>query len=152
MRWTNLDLTCIYFFNKLTHHYFKFSPSICNQLCEFFSIFGPVRFASAQLALSPPFSLPDVISPPTDVITPPHRVIRPSHWAKMSLLSLLHLSAMLYHIASPLKLKLKYWIRTTATDYPLWTVWLPPSTVIKRSSQHWSLSPPLNRISISLSH
>jgi hypothetical protein len=39
---------------------------------------------------------------------------------------------MLYPIASPLESKLKYWICTTAADYPPWTAWLPLSTATKK--------------------
>jgi hypothetical protein len=63
-------------------------------------------------------------------------------------LPLLHLPATLRSIASPLKLKLKHWIRTSATDHPPCTTWLPPSTAIKRSPQPCPLSISLNRVSI----
>jgi hypothetical protein len=76
MRWTKLGLTCIYFLkNKLTHHCFKSSPSICMNWIDrvdFLHIFDPIRFASVQLASSPPFSLPGAASPTIDVATSYH--------------------------------------------------------------------------------
>jgi hypothetical protein len=39
-----------------------------NQLCEFSLFFDLVRFASIQPALSPPFLLPGVTSPPVDLV------------------------------------------------------------------------------------
>jgi hypothetical protein len=47
---------------------------------------------------------------------------------------------MLHPIAPLLKPKLKYWICTTTTDHPPRTIWLQPSTTIKRSSQSEPLS------------
>jgi hypothetical protein len=106
-----------------------------NRSRGFSLFFSPVRFASTQLASSPPIPFPSVASPLADVITPPHCVTLPSHWVKMSSLPSLHLPATLCSVASPLEPKLKHWIRTTATGYPPRTARLPPSTVIKRSSQ-----------------
>jgi hypothetical protein len=64
-----------------THRCFKSSPSICtqqlNQLHGFTSFFGSVRFASTQLASSPPFSLPGSASPPADIDILPRRVTLP---------------------------------------------------------------------------
>jgi hypothetical protein len=83
MRWTKLYLICIYFKKYiLTHHCFNFSSSIWNSWIDrviFFSFFGSVRFASAQLGSSPPFLLPSVVSPPVDIVTPSHRFTLPSH-------------------------------------------------------------------------
>jgi hypothetical protein len=98
--------------------------------------------------LSPPFPLPSAASPLADVTTLPPYVMLPSHGAKTSLLPSLHLFAMLHPVASPLKPKLKHWIRTTTTGHPPQTARLPPSTAIKRSSQPWQLSTPLYRIFI----
>jgi uncharacterized membrane protein len=47
-------------------------------MCIFF-IFGSVRFVSVQLASSPPFPLPGVVSPSTDVVIPSRHVTLPSH-------------------------------------------------------------------------
>jgi hypothetical protein len=63
----------------------------------------------------------------------------------MSSMPLLHISTTLHPVASPLKPKSMYWIHTTVAGHPLQTVQLPSSTAIKRLSQSWSLSPPLNR-------
>jgi hypothetical protein len=103
---------------------------------------------SAQLASSPPFPLPSVISPLINVATPLLHVTLPSHWAKTSSLPPLHLSATLHPVTYPLEPKSKHWIRTTATGHPPRTVRLPPSTSIKRLSQPWPFFPPLNRVSI----
>jgi hypothetical protein len=62
----------------------------------------------ALLALSHPFPLPDVASPPVDVAMPLRRVMLPSHGAKTSLLPLLNLSATLRPVASPLEPKLNH--------------------------------------------
>jgi hypothetical protein len=157
MRWIKLYLTCICILKKfkLTHHCFKSSLSICNNWIDrvsFFLFFGPTRFVSAQLVSSPPFPLP--VSPLLR-LTSLRCVVLPFHRVKMSLLSSLHLSAMLRPVASSLEPKLKHWICTTSASHPPRTVShpprtvrLPPSTTIKISSQSWSLSPPLNRISI----
>jgi hypothetical protein len=51
--------------------------------------------------------------------------------SKTSSLASLHLSATLCLVTSPLKPKLKHWIRTTAAGYPPQTTRLPPSTAIK---------------------
>jgi hypothetical protein len=110
--------------------------------------FGQVRFASIQLASSPPFPLPGAVSPPINVITPPRRVTLPSYWAKMSSLPPLHLSATLHPVAFPLESKLKHSIHITVIGYSPQTVRLSFCAVIKRSSQPWPLSPPLNRVSI----
>jgi hypothetical protein len=48
-----------------------------NRLREFSLIFDSVRFVSAQLMLSPPFSLCGAASPLVDVATPPHHVTLP---------------------------------------------------------------------------
>jgi hypothetical protein len=127
----------------------------------------PTRVASS---LSPP----GAISPPADIVMPPRRVTLHSHWAKMSTLTPLHLPAMirpitspldpkskywihapnvghpplLRPVASPLKSKLKYWIHTPTAGHPPQTAYLPPSTAIKKSSQPWSMFPPLDRVSI----
>jgi hypothetical protein len=77
MRWTKLDLTCIYFQKiKLTHCYFKSSP-----------------FIYSSWIFTVPCS--DSASPLTDVAIPPHRITIPSHRGKTSLLSPLHLSVTL---------------------------------------------------------
>jgi hypothetical protein len=83
-------------------------------VCIFFN-FPSVRFASAQLTSSPLFFLPGAASTPSDVATPLHRVTLPFHVVKMSSLLPLHLLSTLHLVVSPLKLKLKYWIYTTAT-------------------------------------
>jgi hypothetical protein len=103
---------------------------------------------SAQLTLSPPFPLPGAASPLFDIAMLPHRATIPSHKAKTSSLPPLHLLATLHPVTSPLELELKHWIHTIATGHPPWTVRLPPSNPIKRSSQPWLLSPPLNHVSI----
>jgi hypothetical protein len=110
-----------------------------NHPCGPSSFFGLVRFTPAQLVSSPPFSLPGATSPLANVITPSRHVMLPFHWAKTSSLPPLHFTATLYTVASPLKPKLKQWIRTTVIGYPPWTAWLPPSTALKRSSKPWSL-------------
>jgi hypothetical protein len=119
-----------------------------NRSREFSSFLCPVRFMLAQSTMSPPFPLPGAASPLAIVVTPPHHVTLPPHWAKMSLLPPLHLPATLCSIASPLEPKLMHWNRTTTTGYPPRTAKLSPSTAIKRSSQPWPLSPPLNCVSI----
>jgi hypothetical protein len=48
----------------------------------------------------------------------------------------------------PLEPKPMHWIHTITVGHPPWIAQLPPSTLIERSSQLWSLSPPLNRVSI----
>jgi hypothetical protein len=68
-----------------------------------------------------------------DIVTPPLYVTFPSHGANTSSLTLLHLSTTLHPIVPPLEVKSKHWIRTTG--HPSQTVWLPPSTAIKRSYQ-----------------
>jgi hypothetical protein len=68
--------------------------------------------------------------------------------SKMSSLASFYLSAMLCPVVSSLKSKLKHWIHTTAAGHPSRTARLPPFTTIKKSSQSWSLSPSLNRVSI----
>jgi hypothetical protein len=98
----------------------------------FYLFFEPVRFMSAQLALSLHFPLLGATSPPADVVTPPRRVTFPFYWAKISSLLPLHLSATLCLIASPLEQKLKHWICTTAACYPLHTIRLSPSITIKK--------------------
>jgi hypothetical protein len=45
---------------------------VANRPCEFSSFYALVRFASAQLASSPPFPLPGSAYPLTDVTTPCH--------------------------------------------------------------------------------
>jgi hypothetical protein len=65
-----------------------------------FFIFGPVRFALAQLTSSPPFLLSGVASPPIDIATPLCRVALRSHGAKTSSLLPLHLPATLRPVAS----------------------------------------------------
>jgi hypothetical protein len=97
---------------------------------------------------SPPFPIPGAASHLADVTTLPRRVTLPFYGIKISLLLLLHLLSTLRPVTSPFELKSKHWIRTPATSYPPWTAWLPPSTAIKRSPQPWSLSPPLNCVSI----
>jgi hypothetical protein len=92
-----------------------------------------------------PFSLSGATSHSIDVATPLWRVTLSSHGAKMSSMSLLHISTTLHSVASPLEPKLMYWIHTTAAGHPLQITRLPSSTAIKRSSQSWSLFPPLNR-------
>jgi hypothetical protein len=52
--------------------------------------------------VSPLFLLLSDASPPTDVVMTSHCVTLPSYEAKMSSLALLHLSATLHHVASPL--------------------------------------------------
>jgi hypothetical protein len=79
-----------------------------NQLREFYSFFGSVKFASVQLVLSPPFPIPGAAYPLADVATPLRRAMLPSHRANTSSLPLLYLSAMLHPIASPLELKPKH--------------------------------------------
>jgi hypothetical protein len=58
MRWTKLDLTCIYFFKKLTHHYFKSSPSICSSWIDRVNFFWPNKIHISPTGvvsfLSPP--------------------------------------------------------------------------------------------------
>jgi hypothetical protein len=82
-----------------------------NRLREFSSFFVPVRIVSTQLTSSHPFPLLGVASRLTDVVTLPLRVTVPSHWAKMSSLPSLHLSATLCPAALSLESKLKHWIR-----------------------------------------
>jgi hypothetical protein len=96
----------------------------------FFLFFGLIRFVSAQLTSFPHFPLSAASSLP-DIVTQPHRVMLPFHWAKMSALSLLHLSATLFPVAFPLEAKLKYWIHTTVAGYPPRTARLPIFTAIK---------------------
>jgi hypothetical protein len=79
---------------------------------------------------------------------PSRCVTLPSHGDKMSSLHPLHFLAMLHPVTSPLESKLKHWICTTAVGNPPQTARHPPSIVIKRSSQPWPLSPPLNRVSM----
>jgi hypothetical protein len=151
MRWIKLDLPCICFQKiKLTHCCFKSSPSICSSWIVHvdFLIFDPISFMLAQLALSHTFPLPGATSPLVDTTTPSHRVMLPFHWVKMSSLPPLHLSAMIYPVASPLEPKSKYWIRTTIAGHPFQTARPLPFTIIKRSSQSCSLSLPLNHFSI----
>jgi hypothetical protein len=132
------------------HMFFKNKSSlfICIWSHEFSLFFSPVRLASAQLMLFPPFSLPGVVSPPTNIVTPPCCVTLHSHWVKTSSLPLFYLLTTLCPVASPLEPKLKHLICTTAAGYFPRTTRLPSSTAIKRSSQPWPLSSPLNRISI----
>jgi hypothetical protein len=66
----------------------------------------------------------------------------------MSSLPLLHLLAMLHFVTSPLKLKQKDSIHITIAGDPPYIARLPPSTAIKRPSQPWPLSPPLNHVSV----
>jgi hypothetical protein len=70
-----------------------------------------------QLVSSPPFPLLGGTSPSANIAILPCRVTLPYHRVKMSSLSPLHLSAMLYLISSPLKLKSKLWIRTITTTH-----------------------------------
>jgi hypothetical protein len=49
-------------------------------------------------------------------------VTLPSHRFKTCSLPSLYLSVMLRPVTSPLKLKLKHLIHTTAVGHPLWTV------------------------------
>jgi hypothetical protein len=145
MRWTKLDLTCICL-KKLTHRYFKSTSSIYTSWIDrvsFFYFFSPVWFMSAQLTSSPSFSLLSVASPSADIATLSHRVTLPSHGANTSSLSILHLSTTLRSLASPLERKPKHWIDTITIGHPTRTARLWPSTAIKRSTQPWSLSPPL---------
>jgi hypothetical protein len=107
-----------------------------------------VRFVSAQLASSPPFPLYGADSPPADVVTPLRRVTLHSHRAKTNSLHPLHLLATLCPVASTLESKPKHWFYTTATSHSPQTAQLTPSTAIKNSSHPWSLSPPLNHVSI----
>jgi hypothetical protein len=128
MGWTKLDPICMYFFKKLTYHYFKSSIIICSNWIDrvsFICFFGPIRFTSIQLVSSPLFPLPDVA-------TSLRRVVLPSHEVKMSSLPPLHLLLILHPIASPLEPKLKHWIYTTTFDHPPQTARLSPSTAIKR--------------------
>jgi hypothetical protein len=98
---------------------------------------------------------------PTDIVSslfPPrcrlssgqrcHAVTLPFHGAKTSSLHPFHLLVTLRPVTSHLEPKLKHWIRTIAADHPPQTTRLSPSTAIKSSSQTWSLSPPLNHVSI----
>jgi hypothetical protein len=137
MRWIKLDLTytCLkkLLIVALNLHY----PQL-NRTREFSSFFRPVRFMSVQPTSSPPFPLPAVASPPVDVGTPPRHVTLPSHGVKTTSLPPLH------PVVSPLESKSKHWIHTTVIGHPPWTTRLPPSTVIKRSSQSWLFSPSLN--------
>jgi hypothetical protein len=108
---------------------------------DFSLFFGPIRFTSAQLALSPP-------------IPPPPRCRLSS--------SRCHHTATSCHASLP-------WIqdelaasassfgndsfRRLASQAETEALILhhchrPPSTTIKRSSQPWPLSPPLNRVSV----
>jgi hypothetical protein len=70
---------------------------------NFFLFFGPIRFASAQLTLSPPFPLPGVASHSANIVTPLHHVTLPFQGAKTSSLPLLHLPAMLPPVTTPLE-------------------------------------------------
>jgi hypothetical protein len=76
-----------------------------NRSREFFSFLDPVRFVSAQLTLSHPFSLPDAVSHPVDVVTPLSRVTLPSHRVKTSLLSPVHLPSTLHPHRLPSQFK-----------------------------------------------
>jgi hypothetical protein len=102
---------------------------------------------SAQIALSPSFSLPDPATLPADITTPLHRVTLPFDGAKMNSLPPLHLPAMLYPVAFPLESKLKNWIHTTTAGHSPRIVRLSPSTSIKghlnldHSSHHSIVSP-----------
>ncbi len=90
--------------NKLTHRCFKSSPSNCSNWIDrvnFFLFFGPIRFASAQLTLSPPFPLPGVASHSPNIVTPLHHVTLPFHWTKTSSLPPLYFSIMVHRVASP---------------------------------------------------
>jgi hypothetical protein len=104
-----------------------------------FFIFDSLRFVSVQMVLSPPFSLPSTAYPLIDIVMPLRRVMLPFHRVNTSSLSMLHLSATLRPVASPLEPNLKYWICTSATGHPPCTAQLSPSTAIKMSSQPWSL-------------
>jgi hypothetical protein len=73
---------------------------------------------------------------------PLYRVTLSFHWTKTSSLSLFYLSVMLHLVASPFEPKSKHWIYTITAGHSPQTVWLPPSTAIKLSSQPWSLSRP----------
>jgi hypothetical protein len=107
-----------------------------------FFIFQPVRFKSGQL-ISFPLRWCISSGRRRHNAAPCHIS---SHEIKMSSLSLLRF------IISHLKLKLKHWIYITVVGHPSRTARLPPSTVIKRSSQSWSLFSPLppscNHVSI----
>jgi hypothetical protein len=85
----------------------------------FSSFFSLVRFASAQLTSSPPFSLPRCYLSSDRC----HHSAAPCHTSfllsKTSSLPPLHLMTTLHPIASPLELKLKHWIRNTAVGYLL---------------------------------
>jgi hypothetical protein len=96
--------------NKLIHRYYKSSSSIyCNWInrVDFLYFFGSVRFVSAQLASSPPFSLPGAASPPADVTTSPCHVTPRflPHGVKMSSLHPLHPLTMLRPVAFPSRAK-----------------------------------------------
>jgi hypothetical protein len=75
---------------------------------DFPHFFCLVRFVSARLTSSPPFFLPGVVSPPANIVTPPRHVMLCSYLAKVSSLSLLHLTVTLCPIVSPLESKLKH--------------------------------------------
>jgi hypothetical protein len=133
---------------KLTHRWFKSSPSIYSNWigCVIFLFFSLLRFTSAQLVLSPRFSLHNAASPPANDSTPSRCVTLPSHGAKRRSLPPLHLSATFRLITLLLKLKSKYWICTAAAGHPPQTALPPPSTVIKshfnigHSSHHSTVS------------
>jgi hypothetical protein len=103
---------------------------------------------SAQLASSHPFPLLGAASLPTDIAMPLCRVTLSFHVVQMSSLPSLYLPATLHPITSSLEPKSKHLIHTIVTGYPLRTIRLPPFTDIKMSSQPWSPSSPLNRVSI----
>jgi hypothetical protein len=60
VRWTKLDLTCIYFQKKLTHHCLKSSPSICSHWISRMIFF---HFWTSKIRVSPTDSISSLSSP-----------------------------------------------------------------------------------------
>jgi hypothetical protein len=151
MRWTKLDLTCTCFKKiELTHHCFKSWPSICSSWidCVFFFIFWP-----SKIRLNPT-GIVSSLSPPRCRLSSAwyRHAAALCHtffpWSQDELAASTSSSG----IASSNRLLSLAEIEAFNVHHRRWPPFAdrltPTLHCYKRSSQSWSLSLPLNRVSI----
>jgi hypothetical protein len=151
IRWTKLDLTYICFLKKikLTHCYFKSSPSIySNWIDSVFFIFWASKIYVSTIGVVSSLFLPRyrLSSSWRRHATAPCHTSFP--WSQDEL------AASISSFNNSLSCRLLSWVETEALNLhhrrrpSSLNSPTPTTTAIKKSSQSWSPSPPLNWISI----
>jgi hypothetical protein len=151
MRWTKLDLTCIYFLkNKLTHHCFKSLPSICTSWIGHMDF---LHFLPSKIRVNPTSVISSLYSPQCWFFFGRLRHAVVLCHTSFSL-SQDELTASALSSDNALSCRLPSWAKTETLNphhrrmLPSLNRSNPTLHCYKNSSQPWSLSPPLNHISI----